>query len=264
MRRIIIIATALLCQTLLLGQAGPYQLDWKKEALIVGIGGSTLGTGHLLREQTPVLTEAEITRLEFRSINTFDRVAVALNSNKAYNGSNHCLRASYTLPLFLLAGKSTRHDFPTIAVLYGQAMLVNSGLTLLAKSSFRRPRPFVLNEKAGLQSKQSLHARSSFFSGHTSNVAANTFFVAKVFSDYYPDSKWKPVIWGAAATLPALTGYFRVKAGKHYPTDVIVGYAVGAAVGILIPQLHKKKQDLLPDGLQIDAGIGGAALRWEF
>lgn len=54
-------------------------------------------------------------------------------------------------------------------------------------------------------------------------------------------------------TLAAMTGYARVKAGKHYPTDVIAAAAVGFAIGYLIPTLHKKKKGdqvslvLLPD-----------------
>jgi membrane-associated phospholipid phosphatase len=32
-----------------------------------------------------------------------------------------------------------------------------------------------------------------------------------------------------------------MEAGKHFLTDVIVGYTIGATVGVLVPQLHKKK-----------------------
>ena len=39
--------------------------------------------------------------------------------------------------------------------------------------------------------------------------------------------------------LPAVTGYLRFKAGKHFPTDIIVGYGVGATIGYLVPELHK-------------------------
>ena len=30
------------------------------------------------------------------------------------------------------------------------------------------------------------------------------------------------------------------KAGQHFLSDNLIGYAVGAGVGILVPQLHKK------------------------
>jgi DNA-binding transcriptional regulator LsrR (DeoR family) len=33
--------------------------------------------------------------------------------------------------------------------------------------------------------------------------------------------------------------YFRIEAGKHFLSDNIVGYAVGATMGVVVPQLHK-------------------------
>ncbi len=87
--------------------------------------------------------------------------------------------------------------------------------------------------------KLTKNTRRSFFSGHTSHVAASTFFTAKVLTDINPDGSNNSLYWITAATIPAITGYLRVKGGKHFPTDVIVGYAVGALVGILVPELHK-------------------------
>jgi membrane-associated phospholipid phosphatase len=81
-------------------------------------------------------------------------------------------------------------------------------------------------------------ARKSFFSGHSSMTACNTFFAAKIWSDMHPNSKLKPWVWTAAAAVPAYAALQRVQAGKHYPSDVIVGLAVGAAMGYLIPQIH--------------------------
>ena len=65
-----------------------------------------------------------------------------------------------------------------------------------------------------------------------------------------------------AAALPALTGYLRIRAGRHYPSDVLVGYLVGGAVGYLIPTLHKKK----PKGksLSIAPSMGGVYLNYRF
>ncbi len=63
-------------------------------------------------------------------------------------------------------------------------------------------------------------------------------------NDYHPNMKtgYKIAIWSFSAALPIATGYFRVKGGRHFPTDVITGYAIGAFAGWLIPELHKKKE----------------------
>ena len=72
--------------------------------------------------------------------------------------------------------------------------------------------------------------------------------MAKVFSDYHPNSKQflKIAVWTFSISLPAVTGFFRVRAGKHFPSDVIMGYALGAVSGWIIPHLHKK--DLMSNG----------------
>ena len=46
-------------------------------------------------------------------------------------------------------------------------------------------------------------------------------------------------MWGVAAAVPAVVAYFRVRAGKHFLSDNLVGYAVGATVGVMVPRLHR-------------------------
>jgi len=123
--------------------------------------------------------------------------------------------------------------------MYLETMLVNNSLTALSKTFFRRTRPYAYNDDVDLTLKLGKATRFSFFSGHTSNVAAASFFSAKVYSDNNPGSKMRNVYWGTAAIIPAIQGYLRVKGGKHFPTDVIVGYVVGAVAGILVPELHR-------------------------
>ena len=66
-------------------------------------------------------------------------------------------------------------------------------------------------------------------------------FFAKVFSDYYPESKYRKWVWGASIAGTTAGAYFRAKSGKHFPTDVIIGSAVGGAFGYFIPHFHKKR-----------------------
>jgi membrane-associated phospholipid phosphatase len=65
-----------------------------------------------------------------------------------------------------------------------------------------------------------------------------SFCFAKMYADYNPDSKLKPMVWSLCAVLPVIPGVLRYKAGKHYWTDVIAGYAAGALVGIVTPYVH--------------------------
>lgn len=93
-------------------------------------------------------------------------------------------------------------------------------------------------------------------------TAASTFFMAKVYSDYFPDSKYKPVVWTLAATIPAVTGYLRVRGGRHYPTDVLAGYALGATIGILVPHWHRRKNK--DSRLSFYGGTNSMLLKYRF
>jgi len=58
--------------------------------------------------------------------------------------------------------------------------------------------------------------------------------------------KW--LLYTAALIPPAFVGYCRYRGFMHFPSDIFLGVAVGATIGILVPHLHKKnrkeKEDL--------------------
>ncbi len=240
----------------------PCCFNLKKElALTAGVAAS-VGLGLYLKSRTAPLTTSEWMALDRNDVNPFDRFAIDNNSLAAHNLSNYFWYGSFALPPLLLAGKETRNDAGIITLMWGETVLLNSGLTLLAKFAFKRARPFTYDPNADVEMKETFNAKTSFFSGHVSMTAANTFFAAKVYSDYYPDSKWKPIVWGTAITIPAITSYLRVRAGRHFLTDVMAGYAVGAAVGYLVPHFHKNRK---PDkDLSFYGGLNGFALDWRF
>lgn len=152
-------------------------------------------------------------------------------------------------PLAMLAAPRIRRDWSRYLLLWWQALSLTDGLTTWTKTLTLRPRPLAYNfgsrypdVPADLdEAARSSDARFSFFSGHTSFTAVSTFFVARTFADYYPESSARPWVWASAAILPALVGFWRVRAGKHYPSDVVMGYLVGASVGWMIPVLHRRK-----------------------
>lgn len=220
----------------------PYKCTKKKDAIIYSIGSASLGLGYYLGTQTPTLGVEEIQLLDKNSINRFDRIATSYSSIKARRASDVFFYGAMVMPSLFVFSKSMRRDAKNIALIYGETLFLTVGITAITKKVVLRSRPFVYNSEFDIDLKVEKNARYAFFSGHTSVVSASSFFTAKVFADYFPDSKWKPIVWGTAATLPAITGYLRVRAGKHYPTDVIAGYAVGAVIGILIPQIHKRKK----------------------
>lgn len=216
----------------------PYYLSLKRELLYSGGGLGTLALGAHLRSQVGGLKFED---LQVKEINTFDRIATEMSSDVADKWSDYTLLTSIGLPATLLIGKRSRKDFFKISVLFAEVMAISNGLTQISKSVFQRPRPYVFAENWDPERILSSNDRAAFVSGHTSESAAGTFFFARVFSDYYPNSRLKPYVWGLSIGLPALTGYLRIRSGNHYPSDIIAGYLLGAAVGYLVPTLHKRQ-----------------------
>lgn len=218
----------------------PYQLAGSREAVLVSGGVAGIGVSYLLRPNTPAFTPQQVAALDAGQIPGFDRFAVRHYSAAARRGSDVLLFASTALPLLLLIDPAVRRDAPTVGVVVGEVLLVNTALTTLTKELAHRPRPFTYNPNAPLADKLERDARLSFFSGHTSTAAAACFATAKIWTDCHPSSSWKSVVWISATAVPLTMGYLRMKGGKHFLSDVLAGFAVGAATGWLVPQLHRR------------------------
>ncbi len=227
--------------SLLCGQVSaqsPYQLHRAQEVGWIGGSAAVTGVAYLLKPHTPAFTPAQLSALDVSRVPRFDRYSLHHYSVSAQHGSDIGLYTSMVIPALLLADRNIRRDAPQVAVVIGEVFLANLALTTLTKELVHRTRPFNYNPDAPLEPKLEADARRSFFSGHTSTSAAMTFATARIWTDYHPDSRWKPVVWVAAAALPATVGYLRMRGGKHFLSDVAVGMVVGAATGILIPHWH--------------------------
>jgi membrane-associated phospholipid phosphatase len=221
-----------------------YQLKWAKDA---PIAASTIGIGtaaFFLHKHKPLLTETDILALDVTTINRFDRSATNNWNTRIAKASDVGMIGSMILPALLFADKNVRKDYGSVLAIWSETLLSTMAITELTKNIVKRKRPYLYNTNVPMSEKISKDATSSFFSGHTSVTTSSCFFTAKVFADMHPDSRWKPLVWTGAAILPATVGFFRYKAGKHYFTDILTGYAVGVLTGILIPQIHKKTQKL--------------------
>ncbi|MBD1397997.1 phosphatase PAP2 family protein [Pontibacter sp. JH31] len=218
----------------------PYKTDWVKDGAITagGIGLTVVGSTILLNKDR--LTEADLQIIRIADVNRFDRFAAGNYSASAEQASDFPFYGSFVAPLFLLLDDDVRLQAPQVYLLYAQAMSITGGLFSMTAGLTERKRPNVYATDAPLEARLHKYATNSFFAGHTAATATATFFAAKVFHDFNPDSPARHFVWAAAAITPATVGYLRLRAGKHFLTDNIIGYTLGASVGILVPQLHKK------------------------
>lgn len=224
-----------------------YELKFGRESLIGGAGFAIAGSAYYFNNQLDPFTELQLSTLRSDHLKPFERWVTSQRSLSSHKASDVLLYSSQLFPVALtLADPSMRRDAFTIAALYGETVLINGALTALVKNAARRTRPYVYRDDVPIDEKMTLSARGSFFSGHTSQTAAMCFLTARLYADYHPDSKWKPVVWTLAATIPATTGVLRMTAGKHFPTDVLAGYLTGAAIGYFLPKIHLRKADEKP------------------
>lgn len=220
----------------------PYELNKKNELLYSGAGLLFSATGFILRQNASPLTVEEVNQLDANSLNSFDRSAVNNHSDNARKLSDHLRNIGLLLPFTFALPKRTRKDFLTIGLMSLETLLLTNSVTSIFKNTTYRVRPFAYNEEVSIELKTTVQARLSFFSGHTSNYAALSFFSAKVISDYTENKKVRLIAFSTAAISSSYMGYLRVKAGKHFKTDVIAGNIVGAVIGVAIPHLHKKRE----------------------
>ncbi|HFA48630.1 MAG TPA: phosphatase PAP2 family protein [Bacteroidetes bacterium] len=216
-----------------------HNMSGKLDGPLLAGGVATFSYSFYLMNKVEPLTEAQVREADPLQVKPLDRVSTRQWSPRAHKTSDLFLRASFISQFALLTDQESRDEIGAIGVMAAEVAFINNGITNIFKGAFKRSRPFVYNPAAPMGIKKEKNARWSFFSGHASNSASYTFFAAKVYTDNNPGSKWNPYVWTTAAVVPAITSLLRVKAGKHFPTDVVVGYAVGAAIGIIVPQLHK-------------------------
>lgn len=188
----------------------------------------------------PPSTEEEILNLDKNDINAFDRWAVRPFSESLDRASYYPFFASMPLPFLFLFG-NTKKDFFKLGFLYLEAMSVTGFLYTGSVYFVDRYRPYAYTDESTMDQRTRGGAKNSFYAGHVALVGTSTFFMAKVYADYHPDSKAKWVFYTLAGATTGATAYLRYRAGQHFPSDILLGIAQGTLTGLLVPQFHKHR-----------------------
>lgn len=216
----------------------PYKFSTQVDVPISFSAISVLAASYAWGKSKKLPSEENLLALDRMNINKFDRSATNHYSKKIALSSDALMFAAMALPLAHLANSNSRKDFGKVAAMGAEVFLLNIAATNFIKEAVGRTRPYVYNPNVPMAKKRKLDNFKSFFSGHTSTTAAMSFFFAKTYADYNSNSKLKPMVWSLSALLPAVTGFLRYRAGKHFWSDIIVGYAVGTLIGVGVPALH--------------------------
>jgi membrane-associated phospholipid phosphatase len=265
---VFIVLSMVLAASGLPAQDRPFPYELKAKDFWLGPGGVGLfALGASLHSGHGEITLEEILALDRDDVNAFDRPATRNWSIDWADRSDvsrdivvfSALLATTAPPL--VRGKWS--ETLTVTVMFAEAYAIMGGVTYLTKVAAARKRPYLYNtdltpeERLGAESDP----KSSFFSGHAAAAFTAAAFLSKVFTDVYGASPWSTLVWASSLSLAAYTSFARVKAGVHFPTDVIAGAAVGFAIGYLVPVLHKKGSS---DRVQVAAGPNMVALNLRF
>ncbi|TVZ52193.1 phosphatase PAP2 family protein [Dokdonia sp. Hel_I_53] len=225
----------------------PYTWDWNKDGYVLGSALGGTAAGFLMIQNKEGFTEQEVADFQntIDNINFIDRWAAGNDDESANGPSDAFFYSSFAAPFVLLLDDEVNDHTGQVMGMYVESMAVTGALFTISAGLTNRARPYVYSEEHPLKEQLGTSATRSFFSGHVAATATATFFTAKVYSDFNPDSPAIPYIWAGAAIIPAAVAYYRLEAGQHFPTDLAIGYAVGALSGYFIPELHKTEKSNL-------------------
>lgn len=168
--------------------------------------------------------------------------------------------AAYTLiPIsagFYFLGTAAGSDhFRETGMLCFETLVDTTILETIVKSATDRARPLEGNHKGGFWESTGSPYNASFPSGHS----INTFGMASIFVHEYPHKWWVKVLaYGYAGTVVGA----RLAARRHFPSDVVVGGAMGWFTGDYVyarrhnPDLDKKRGAI--QSILAHVSIGGA------
>lgn len=176
----------------------------------------------------------------WRSFHADDLVELNF-SDSAAALSDKVLLTTVVLPAALQMSEGFDTSMANATLIYAEAHSLNIFLTTTTKLIARRPRPYTRSEVRRIvefKESQGSDAYASFFSGHSSA----SFTAATAGSILYAmrtDDLWaRHTVWGVEFLLAGMTAQLRVRAGRHYRSDIWTGTLVGAGIGVLVPALH--------------------------
>jgi membrane-associated phospholipid phosphatase len=241
-----------------------YKLNPKIDIPITVVGTAWSGFAFTKIYSKDPSTETKILEVMSKKddINGFDRWAADVYSDKAASTSDIFFYGAMPLPFTLMLDKDIRQDAGKIGFLYLEAMAITGIFYTGSVYVVDRYRPLVYNTDkkpngdplVPMEEKTRGGSKNSFIAGHPALVATSTFFTAKVFSHYNPNSKLRPFFYGAAIVCTGGTAWLRHRGGKHFPSDLVIGTTIGTLSGLLVPNLHRNKA--IPENLSITPFMG--------
>ncbi|NJC26216.1 phosphatase PAP2 family protein [Neolewinella antarctica] len=203
-------------------------------------GVALIGLAHWLdrRSITPVRI-GDLRNPGAGSNNPFDWLAYKDVDLRAARLADVGLYGGPALPLLAALHPRQRPNRSHIFLLWAEAMILNFGATSVIKNSANRPRPYVFNDNFPEDTQLSRNDRAAFLSGHASHATLGVVLFARLVGEGTEAKILEVAAWVLTGFMAGYTGYLRVKAAKHWPTDAIAGCLLGYFIASRIYNIHE-------------------------
>lgn len=217
----------------------PFQLGWQDAGWMAG--GLLIQIPAQIRYRA--MPSADTAALNRKDLYAIDRWAAGTYSSKAALASDLLIVPFGALPIALTALDAFQNQQGPMPVaidvaIFAEAIAFSSAFSLLVRSLQIHPRPLVYGKDVPAHKRLSGEASGSFYSGHANGAFLSAIYLAYTYPLRHPEFKGEAWLWAGSLTMATTIAALRVGAGKHFPTDVIVGAATGAFFGWLFPFLH--------------------------
>ncbi|MCX6124828.1 MAG: phosphatase PAP2 family protein [Proteobacteria bacterium] len=244
------------------GKEFPYTFNTNREVSLLTGSLVTLGYAEYRLENKSRVTSGEVAELSPGDINRFDRPWAGRFDAEAAKRSDAALFSSLALSPVYFAADTDWDTYKKILFLGVEVNGVAASVNQLSKGMVRRHRPRAYPASSlEIESKDDQDQVNSFFSGHASAISSNLFFFGKVFNDLNQNSALCLPVWFGVSTIAALGSWQRVLAGAHFPSDVLLGYLWGGAVGYWVPEMHRHDDTKLTVTPFVDNQVIGLNIR---
>lgn len=229
-----------------------YQLSLPLDVTLTIAAAATSLYGNYLYRQMDVPNEDEVK--DPKDLLPWDKGFAGRYSEPAEKASNYLFVFGVAPWVFagsaMHQGKAQWKDLGALTLMLAQSLAIQNGVNVAVRTLQVWPRPYMYNAKGNgvdPSEKEDGQNYGSFYSGHASTAFTFAVFASKTFSTFYPSSPYRGIVWATSMSLASMVGTLRVAAGKHYPTDVVVGALMGTGISLGVLKIHEssKKTHLL-------------------